>query len=267
MLLSIRHATRYLYDAPGTFAVHRLRLTPADNRAQRVLDWQIEAPGIAEAAIYTDGFGNRTHFVTSVETHQEWTVTAVGTVETSDQDGLVGTLAEAANPAVFLRSTPLTSLSPEMDSFVQEIRGATTLAKLHALIEATADRVAYDTDATHAGTSAAEAFARRQGVCQDHTHIFVAAARRLGVPARYVTGYLHIATEEPAVAHHAWAEAWVEELGWVGFDASNRICPTQHYVRLACGFDAPSAAPIVGVRRGGSGERLDVDVTVHQQQQ
>ncbi|MGQ7794318.1 transglutaminase family protein [Faunimonas sp. B44] len=267
MLLSIRHTTRYAYAAPGSFAVHRLRLTPAGNRMQRIVDWRLEAPGLEAAAEYTDGFGNRTHLVASAEPHSEWAVTAAGLVETEDQGGLVGMPEEAASPAVFLRSTPLTAMSAEMEAFAHGIQGATTLAKLHALLEGIAGHVAYDTDATHSGTTAAEAFERRSGVCQDHTHIFVAASRRLGIPARYVTGYLHLATEESEAAHHAWAEAWVEDLGWVGFDAANGICPTEHYVRLACGLDAPSAAPITGVRRGGGGERLDVDVVVQQQQQ
>ena len=84
------------------------------------------------------------------------------------------------------------------------------LDRLHHLMEAIATRVVYDTDATHQETSAAEAFAAGQGVCQDHAHIFIAATRRLGIPARYVTGYLHVEGEGAAAAHHAWAEAFVD---------------------------------------------------------
>ena len=116
-------------------------------------------------------------------------------------------------------------------------------------------------------TSAAEAFEAGQGVCQDHAHIFIAATRKLDIPARYVTGYLHVEGESAAVANHAWAEACVASLGWVGFDPANHICPTERYVRLACGFDAASAAPITGTRRGGGAEELRVDVIVRQQQQ
>ena len=82
-----------------------------------------------------------------------------------------------------------------------------------------------------------------------------------------MTGYLHVEGEERAVANHAWAEAWIADLGWVGFDPANHICPTERYVRLACGFDAASAAPITGTRRGGGTEELRVDVIVRQQQQ
>jgi transglutaminase-like putative cysteine protease len=91
------------------------------------------------------------------------------------------------------------------------------------------------------------------------------AARVLGVPARYVNGYFLTETDEPSEAHHAWAEAYIEGLGWLGFDPANGICPTDHYVRLACGLDAGSAAPIRGTRRGGTDEVLDVLVEVQQQ--
>ena len=94
----------------------------------------------------------------------------------------------------------------------------------------------------------------------------VAAARHLGVPARYVTGYLHLDDDDAAVANHAWAEAHVPSLGWVGFDPANNICPTERYVRLACGLDALSASPVTGTRRGGGAERLSVDVLVRQMQ-
>jgi transglutaminase-like putative cysteine protease len=119
---------------------------------------------------------------------------------------------------------------------------------------------------TDVHTEAAAALADGKGVCQDHTHIFIAGCRTLEVPARYVTGYLYLGDDAGAEAHHAWAEAWVDGLGWVGFDVANRICPTDNYVRLASGLDAGYAAPIKGSRRGGSGESLDVAVAVHQQQ-
>jgi transglutaminase-like putative cysteine protease len=89
----------------------------------------------------------------------------------------------------------------------------------------------------------------------------------MGLPSRYVTGYLHVAEEREEVAHHAWAETHVPGLGWVGFDPANNVCPTERYVRLACGFDAKSAAPIVGMGRGGGRESLKVAVVVQEQQQ
>jgi transglutaminase-like putative cysteine protease len=267
MRISIRHTTHYRYDAVGSFAVQRLRLTPFDNQAQKVLSWAIEADGIGDAAHYIDGFGNRIHLITYSKPYEELTITATGEVDTFDRGGVLGNLGETASPLLFLRATPLTTSSASIDALSDGLPGARMLDQLHYLLESIENRVTYVTDTTNAFTSAVQAFEAGQGVCQDHAHIFIAAARKLAVPARYVTGYLHVEGEETAVANHAWAEAWIAELGWVGFDPANHICPTERYVRLACGFDAASAAPITGARRGGGVESLRVDVIVRQQQQ
>jgi len=219
------------------------------------------------AVFYIDGFANRVHLLTHCKPYEALSITAAGEIETQDQGGVIGDLGELANPLVFLRATPRTESSPEIDALSDTLRDKEPLDLLHHLLEAIAERVVYVADTTHQGTTAADAFAAGQGVCQDHAHIFIAATRRLGLPARYVTGYMLMEEEESAVAHHAWAEAHVPDLGWVGFDPANRICPTERYVRLACGFDAGSAAPITGSRRGGGHETLRVDVVVRQQQQ
>lgn len=268
MYVSIRHTTHYSYDAVGSFAVQRLRLTPFDNQSQKVISWAIEGDGVADGAHYVDGFGNRVHLITHCRPYETLSITAGGEVETFDRNGVIGNLGELANPKLFLRATPRTESSPEIDALADGMRDRNLLDRLHHLMEGIATRVAFDTDATHPETTAAQAFAAGQGVCQDHAHIFIAATRRLSIPARYVTGYLLIlAGDGPSAAHHAWAEAWIPDLGWVGFDPANHICPTELYVRLACGFDAASAAPVTGTRRGGGIEALRVDVTVRQQQQ
>jgi transglutaminase-like putative cysteine protease len=147
----------------------------------------------------------------------------------------------------------------------QRVRARDPIDRMHVLMNAVRDKVDYAIGVTNAHTSAAEALSDGQGVCQDHAHIFISAARVMGVPARYVNGYFLTDTDEPSEAHHAWAEAYIEGLGWLGFDPANGICPTDHYVRLACGLDAGSAAPIRGTRRGGTDEVLDVLVEVQQQ--
>ena len=117
-------------------------------------------------------------------------------------------------------------------------------------------RVAYEVGVTNTHTTAADALKDGRGVCQDHAHVFISAARSLGIPARYVSGYLLAGTgDEPSDANHAWAEAWLDGLGWVGFDPANGVCPTDRYVRLASGLDAAFAAPIRGTRRGGGKPR------------
>ena len=107
---------------------------------------------------------------------------------------------------------------------------------MHALMEAMGERMTFEVDATNTGTSAIEAFALGHGVCQDFAHVFIAACRHLGIPARYASGYmLNLENPDKQTAGHAWAEVFVEDLGWVGFDPANAMCPTDAYVRLAVG--------------------------------
>jgi len=127
------------------------------------------------------------------------------------------------------------------------------------------DEVAYESGHTDAETSAEEALGRGRGVCQDHAQIFVACARMLGVPARYVSGYLMMDDRIEQEATHAWAEAWVQGLGWVGFDISNGISPDPRYVRVATGRDYRDAAPVTGISFGALTEELSVELAVEQQ--
>jgi transglutaminase-like putative cysteine protease len=190
---------------------------------------------------------------------------ARGTEETEDRAGFVKGLVEVAPTRVFRRETPRTAPDDGIRDLCAGLAGADPVDRLHQLMNVVRDRVQYVVGVTHAHTSAAEALSDGRGVCQDHAHVFISAARVMGLPARYVNGYFLTYSDEPAEAHHAWAEAWIEGLGWLGFDPANRICPTDHYVRLACGLDSGSAAPIRGTRRGGADEELDVVVEVQQQ--
>ncbi len=174
--------------------------------------------------------------------------------------------AERFPAEAYLRETGLTIPSPELVAFAEEIgKGdqADPLPRLHRLMLAIQSEIAFDTQPTQTTTTAAEAFALKRGVCQDISHIFIAAARRLGIPARYVSG--HLAGEGEAIeqgAAHAWAEAYAPDLGWIGFDATNGICPTPAYVRVAIGLDYLGAAPVRGARTGGGTETMDVRLRV-----
>jgi transglutaminase-like putative cysteine protease len=129
------------------------------------------------------------------------------------------------------------------------------------------DAIAYRPGTTHAHTTAAEALAQGEGVCQDHAHALIAAARAGGVPARYVSGYLQAGVGTSDEAAHAWAELFVAGFGWIGFDPANRCCPDARYIRLGSGLDAAYAAPIRGTARGAGAESLDVTVAVQMQDQ
>src|SRR5262249_26315572 len=136
---------------------------------------------------------------------------------------------------------------------------------LHAMLGSLNGEITFDTDPTHVATTATEAFALKRGVCQDLTHIFISAVRSLGIPARYIGGYFHpIDGVVEQDAGHAWAEAYVPDLGWVAFDAANGICATDAHVRVAAGLDYLGATPIRGSRYGGGAETLAVRVRVDQ---
>jgi transglutaminase-like putative cysteine protease len=265
MRLQVRHETHYAYEVAVTTSIQRLTLTPPSFGSQRVVNWSIESPGMENALAYRDGFGNQIYLVTENTRHDSLTVVASGTVDCADSSGVVRGLFCPAPDGVFLRQTQVTQLSPEIESLAEEARRAgsgNTLKALHTLMGVIQDRIAYEIGATHARTTAAEALALGRGVCQDHTHVFLSAARHIRIPGRYVTGYLATEEDEIATAAHAWAEALVPDLGWVGFDAANGKCPTDHYVRVATGLDAPSVMPVRGSRRGGAHENMTVSVSV-----
>lgn len=270
MRLRIAHATTYSYGTPPSGVTQLLRLTPRDHEGQHVISWRIDLSENCLLHQHEDAFGNIIHSFTADGPFNELTVEVAGEVDTQNTNGLVNNAVERFPPQFFLRETPLTQTDGAIVDFAETIRANTngdTLMLLHALLTALNREIVFDTDPTHPATTAAEAFSLRRGVCQDITHIFVAAARSLDVPARYVGGHFHRADGVTAQdAGHAWAEAYVENLGWVGFDPTNGICITDAHVRVANGLDYLGAAPVRGTQFGGSGENLTVAVRVEQAQ-
>ena len=264
MRISVLHETRYSYDMPAVYSAQHLRLTPTPYEGVSVVSWDIEAPGFNAEAGSIDCFGNLTHLVTVVGEHSELSITARGEVVTKDTDGIVSGLPSTMPDYVYLRETDLTRPCAALRDFANDLAAGPDLDRLHGLMTAINDRMRYRPGATHTATSASESFDAGEGVCQDFAHIFIAVTRLLGYPARYVTGYLVLGDEASAAAHHAWAEVRIADLGWVGFDVANAICPTDRYVRLACGLDYQYAAPIRGMRRGGEGEVMAVHVDVQE---
>ncbi|MGE3873700.1 MAG: transglutaminase domain-containing protein [Parvibaculaceae bacterium] len=264
MKLHIRHQTRYDYETSVRSSIQRLYLTPSTFATQKTVSWTITAPGIDKALVYADGFGNQVHVITSQGLHDHVTVTAEGVVDSLDSSGVVRGFKCPAPDNVFLRQTAATQPSAQLGEIA---RGAAAkypkeLDRLHAIMGEIRSRIAYEIGATHAHTTAAEALTDGKGVCQDHAHAMLSVVRFLGIPGRYVTGYLVTEADNPATASHAWAEALVPGLGWVGFDAANGKCPTADYVRVATGLDAQGVVPVRGSRRGGEAESMTVAVTV-----
>ncbi len=268
MRIRVDHQTTYRYQPPAKSALQVLRLIPRSHEGQNVVRWRVSAEADVEVQLRRgeDALGNITQTAAIQGPVSELLLSVEGEVETWETHGVVRGAAERFPPEAFLRETSLTTASAELGAFALEAGAGgedEVVERLHRLMLAIGDRMAFETDTTQSTTTAAEAFAQKRGVCQDFSHVFIASARRLGVPARYVSG--HLAREGEVIAQgaaHAWAEAYVAGLGWVGFDAANGVCPTPSYVRMAIGLDYLGAAPVRGSRTGGGTETMEVTLRV-----
>lgn len=264
MKLLVRHQTVYNYEAGSSRVAMMLKLRPRDHIGQRVIEWDVSVNGDPVTNFSPNAFGDYEALWIRHDRTESATILAMGVVETTDTLGVVAGLKELFDPRLFLRETPLTRPSSAIRSMAEAVEGHDTLARLHALSAAVIERVTYRSGATNTTTTAAESFALGAGVCQDHAQIFIGAARSIGVPARYVTGYLLAQGEDALHETHAWTEALVPGLGWVGFDPSNQICVTENYIRVACGLDADDAAPVRGSVTAAGSIWIDADVRIAQ---
>jgi len=267
MLLMVDHVTRYVYDRPVRRVVQSHRLTPSRFDGQKTLDWTITVTDGVAGGRFRDGAGDLLQGWTVPGPVSEIEVRVTGRVETRDLVGVLRGHRELVMPDCYLNDTPSTRADKAITALADLATGAANpLSAAHILSDAVAEAITYRPGATKAQTTAAEALALGEGVCQDHAHVLIAAARHIGLPARYVSGYL-LVTDEHSEAAHAWAELHVAGLGWVGFDPANACCPDDRYIRLGSGLDAQDAAPIRGVSRGLGQESLDVKVAVLSEQQ
>jgi transglutaminase-like putative cysteine protease len=267
MRLKINHVSRYLYEMPPPYGLQQIRLTPRARLGQVVLNWTLDIEGGRKQAEFRDQHDNIVTLVSLLPDKHEITVECEGVVETEDRAGMFGLHDGRAPIWYYQRVTPLTQPGPRL----RELLGAlgknfdNEVARLHGLSDLILKNVKYDVGQTSSVTSSEAALELGQGVCQDHAHIFVAAARQLGFSARYVSGYLMMDERVEQDAGHAWAEAFVPNVGWIGFDVANGISPDDRYVHVACGLDATEAAPITGITVGSRGESLSVTLQVQQQ--
>jgi len=269
MLLSVDHVTHYRYDRPVRGVVQSHRMTPSRFDGQKVLDWAVTVSGGTLGSEFRDGAGDWVQGWTVKGPVTEIEVRVRGRVQTTDLAGVLRGHRETAPPEAYLRETDATAADAAIRDLAACVAGAENqLAGAHALSEAVAAAIAYQPGSTKAHTTAAEALAQGEGVCQDHAQVLISAARVAGIPARYVSGYLQSGADGSShEAAHAWGELYVAGLGWIGFDPANACCPDDRYIRLGSGLDAQDAAPIRGVSRGQGSEVLAVTVAVQLQEQ
>jgi transglutaminase-like putative cysteine protease len=238
----ITHELNYSYDSPVRLSTQYFRLSPRDTARQKVLDWKIETPG--QAMRTSDGYGNILHVLTLDKPVSEIWIHAGGTVETSASiDEPSDFTGVPLPPLLFLRPTALTRADKKLAAMAERFRrGAVALPGLRELAAAIGEN---DGNASAADTS----------------HAFIACCRHIGVPARYVSGYVHQAKSRPAkpaaqpIAMHAWAEAWLAER-WHSFDIAHKQPIGEAHIKIAVGADYLDACPIRGVRTGGGVETL-----------
>jgi transglutaminase-like putative cysteine protease len=252
MRLKIVHETAYRFDPPASGSIQTLRLTPRGHDGQFVVNWRIEIDHDCRLDPAADPFGNVVHSFTTEGRLEGLTITALGDVETHDMAGMVRGQKERFPLGVFLRTTQLTTPDADIRSFAEDVSAAAPadpLSRLHALMGSVHERMIVGGDG--ADDSARTAFAAGRGNARAIAHVMITAARHLGIPARFASGYVfHPEADRPASAVHGWAEAHVDGVGWIGFDAALNVCPTETHVRLAVGLDGTDAAPVRGMAYG-----------------
>jgi transglutaminase-like putative cysteine protease len=267
MLYCIEHETRLTYTEPVTESVIELRMAPTSSEDQTVLAYRLRTAPAAPVTCYRDGFGNRTELFNLIPPHREVVVRATSYVRVHRRPGHERLLAAGDKPAPaealeFLLPSPLVGDGPEVVAFLAELpplRGPLA-GRVEALVEAVRGRLKYEKKVTDARTPVGEALALGRGVCQDFAHLFLAAARGRGVPARYVSGYVHQPGE---VETHAWCQVWGgPAVGWVDVDPTHGDWAGDGHVVTAVGRDFSDVPPNRGVWRGAADEAIAVSVSV-----
>jgi transglutaminase-like putative cysteine protease len=263
MKLQIQHRTTYHYSAPASYSIQLLKLTPRREAVQRTLWWRLGTPG--RHVEHMDAFGNQGHLLTLEGAHAEVAIQVEGVVETDD--AFTGQLPaeNGLSPLVFVTPTPLTRSNAVIDALARSVfdRGPASEATVRRLMDGIAEAVRFRAGSTTVSDSASDVMQRGEGVCQDQTHVAIAACRAAGVPARYVSGYM--LSGDAKTTTHAWADVWLHAEGrWLSCDVTHRTLAGASQVRLAVGRDYLDASPVRGMRRGGGQETLDVQVSVHE---
>jgi transglutaminase-like putative cysteine protease len=265
MRIAIAHHTTYAFTPPARALVQNLRLSPRSFDSQYVSRWRLEIDVDGALSRGEDSLGNLVHAFSHPAAIERFTVSAIGEVETSDAVGVVRGAVEPLPAAMFLRASPLAQANRALREFAADAVGSAVdrIERLHRLMTAVHAALAYEPAASEAYGEAAEAFALRRGGSGEFAHVFIACARFLEIPARFVSGYL-ADSARPVQGLFAWAEVEAPTLGWVAFDPVNDQCADERYVRVAVGFDGQGAAPFRSAHSAGGGAKVDSELKIQQ---
>ncbi|WP_425099013.1 transglutaminase family protein [Tropicibacter sp. S64] len=265
MRLKIEHSTHYRFETPVDYGLQQIRKTPKTNAQQHIALWETRIEGGVKEVSYHDHHNNLVEMISYGDEVTELTVTCAGEVEITDTQGVIGQHRGPAPLWLYQRDTPRTRAKSGVRHLLKDVGADATLDGMHRLMLGIGEAIAYEVGSSKPTWTAEDALEAGKGVCQDHAHVFLACVRSLGLPGRYVSGYLMLDHTTAQDAMHAWAEAHIEGLGWVAFDVSNGISPDARYVRVATGLDYDEASPVSGSRVGGEGESLEIQIDVAQQ--
>lgn len=257
MRIRIKHRIEQEYEAPPRSVMQMLRMSPRNHDGQHVASWRIDIDVDGRLRAGEDAYRNHIHSLAIDGPVNQFIIEIEGEVETTDLNGMVRGTVERFPLPVWLRESPLAVANEAIRSLAGDAitGGDDALDRAHRLADAVANAIAFDPLAGHESTPAADALDAKTGGARDLAHVLIAAARCSDIPARYVSGYrLLDDAKAPAAGMHAWAELAVDGYGWVAFDPSHKICPTEAYVRAAIGLDAQSGGPLRASRVGGAGE-------------
>ena len=280
MRYSVRHVTRFSYEAPISESIMEARMQPRSDGLQRLLHFALTTTPQARVLMYQDHDGNTVHHFDIPARHSRLTLTADALVEGMKPAPIPDSLdldtwneldaaAASGEHWEFLAASAFARPTPLLQAFARELaldRSVDPLTRLRRLMTEIEARFEYRPQSTRVDSPIDDALAARRGVCQDFAHILIALARQLGIPARYVSGYLfHDAgshDRSSADATHAWVEAFLPECGWVGFDPTNNLIAEDRHIRVAVGRDYADVPPTRGVYKGSGGVRSELAVAV-----
>jgi transglutaminase-like putative cysteine protease len=279
MRYSIRHVTRYQYDRPVSESVTEVRMKPRSENNQQCYSFTLTVQPHAMVAFYEDYLGNTIHHFDVPTQLTQLLMTAEATVDVQPPPPLPDALPPEAWAQLeneleedfweFLQPSRYALPTERLQALAEDRdlkREADPLTTLHCMNRAMYESFVYAPQTTHVESTIDEALETRRGVCQDITHIMIALGRRLGIPCRYVSGYLFHRNEDQdrsaEDATHAWVEAWLPDLGWIGFDPTIHLIAGERHIRVAIGRDYADVPPTRGTFKGKAEEELSVGVRV-----
>jgi len=265
MKLKINHKTEYSFEEGPFSGLQQIRKTPYSDASQTVTDWSLHLKGASEELNFTDQFANHVNLISIEPWTKKLVIECEGQVEVKDNGGILGYEHSNMYLWVWTEQTTSTKPGPRIKNLAKGLSLRNSIDEIHKFMELVNSSLEFQKNTTNAKTSAEEALKTGSGVCQDFTNIFIACCRLCGYPARYVSGFLLLKNKKVQEAMHAWAEVFIDGLGWVGFDTTNNISPDDKYVRVAIGRDYTDSAPIRGLTTGVKDECLSVSIMVSEQ--